>query len=93
VKPVFKKIVFRVSIGLAMAFAFYVLSFGPVWGLYKRGYVFSKDSIRFIYTPLVELADQHICPLDWPGRLLWQYAALCAPLPNSKVLSTDDTFD
>src|SRR5262245_27821817 len=64
-------IVWDVLIGAASIFALYVLSFGPAWGLYKRGHIFSKSVMRCIYTPLVKVADQHLCPLDLPGLLLW----------------------
>ena len=79
--------------GAALIFALYVLSFGPAWGLYKRGYILSKSAMRLIYTPLVKVADQHLCPLDLPGQLLWSYADLCAPAPNPRILSADGTFD
>ena len=83
----------NVVTGAALILAFYGLSFGPAWGLYKRGHIFSKSAIRIIYTPLVKVADQHLCPLDFPGQLLWSYADLCAPTPNPKIISADDTFD
>ena len=86
-------ILWNVVIAAALFLVLYALSFGPAWGLYKRGHIFSKSGIRFIYTPLVKVADQHLCPLDFPGQLLWGYAELCAPAPNAKVLSADDTFD
>jgi hypothetical protein len=86
-------VLWNVVIAAASILVLYALSFGPAWGLYKRGRVFSKCGIRFIYTPLVNVAAQHLCPLGLPEQLPWRYAELFAPAANPKALSADDTFD
>lgn len=87
-----KKYLLRCGIGIISVFVLLFLSFGPAWGLYKRGYL-SKPIVTALYGPLIRFANERNPPFEWVGGLVYSYAEFCAPVVYQKSCCSYLTFD